>query len=39
LATVDGASWPLAAAVLLNDIFVDDIFIQGQIQQKLRFKF
>lgn len=25
LATLDGAKWPLAAAVLLNDTFVDDI--------------
>lgn len=25
LATVDGANWPIAASVLLNDTFVDDI--------------
>lgn len=25
LATVDGATWPLAASVLLNDTFVDDV--------------
>jgi len=25
LANVDGASWPIAASVLLNDTFVDDI--------------
>jgi len=25
LATIDGANWPLAASVLLNDTFVDDI--------------
>jgi len=26
LATLDGAKWPVAAAVLLNDTFVDEFF-------------
>jgi len=29
LATVNGATWPLAASVLLNDTFVDDVLTGG----------